>query len=224
MEYFSMKVYQTQVYQDDYRKIARFFRMVKRAQKGKHDGKVLEMAFKLVFYCGLKKNELIRIKLSKTIVNFYKIDKTADHRLNIKHRFKKDRDNSVFSRDIEIPEKARKLLKDYILHLSKRSKTGPCSYHFDYASPLFPQSDGEENTIDLLDYYMKRYTGKLNKSIGSTFKDFSFEYLRQAGIRYYYLRLLKKGYSPEDALEQTIDFSSNTKYHVRDILLNQIKK
>jgi hypothetical protein len=170
---------------------------IKASKIGHIDNQVLFYALVLLFFCGLKKNEITSLKIKNLEYQGYKIIK-----INITPS-----GNSPMSESEEIvlTQKAEKTLKNYLGYLKK-------NYSIGAESPLFPK------------YFGKKGEKKLGRDLGrfSKFDGIGIRKIRKIAVTHYYRKVKKAGLNEQNSLTETAEQFRITEKSVNNILKDTI--
>jgi integrase len=127
------------------------------------DQTILSTAVKLIYQCGLKKSEIIKLKIKDILANGEIVNEIKSCEKTIDGRTLK----------LRLPDQIKTMLRDYINYLKKNE------YNLTPNSPLFPQ----KNNTAYTDAQLRRHMDKL-----FPVTEHRLEKIRQAG----FMRILRE--------------------------------
>jgi len=157
------------------------------------DGYILSSIVKVAFYCGLKKSEIIKLKVGDIV------DRTGNAC------------DYLRCGDINIPlnNDAREMFRNHLLYMKK------IGYSRRHKSPLFPKRTGKPYGPRQLQYDLKGFfKGHPDKP--------SLDKIRQSGICRYYDRLREEGKWAGECMRKTINFARCSPRQAHCILNKEI--
>jgi hypothetical protein len=168
---------------------------IKASKIGHIDNQVLFYALVLLFFCGLKKNEITSLKIKNLEYQGNKIIK-----INITPS-----GNSPISESAEIvlTQKAETTLKNYLGYLKK-------NYSIDPESSLFPR------------YFGKNGKKRLGRDLGRFSKGVGIRKIRKIAVKHYYRKVKKAGLNEQNSLTETADQFRISEKSVNNILKGTI--
>lgn len=180
------------------------------------DRKVLSALVQVAYYCGLKRQELIDIKI-RDVLRYINELKVKPQTYTIRQELKKFF-NVIdgYEYPVLIENDARRVLQAYLKYLLNPGSNNH-NYFINPGSPLFPQNNrapySENNLRNHLGYFSKHISPASAVSI-------NFESIRQSGIFYYYMKRLKRfnNYGAAYNFGRVVEFARNKRQHVYSIL------
>ena len=168
---------------------------IKTRKIGDIDNQVLFYALVLLFFCGLKKNEITSLKIKNLEYQGNKIIK-----INLTSS-----GNSRMSESAEIvlTQKAETTLKNYLGYLKK-------NYSIDAESPLFPR------------YFGKNGEKRLGRDLGRFSKGVGIRKIRKIAVKHYYRKVKKAWLNEQNSLTETAKQFRITEKSVNNILKDTI--
>jgi hypothetical protein len=159
------------------------------------DGNILSVLVMVCFFCGLKKQELIDLKI-RDVIN------RDGNLLDI---------ITIQKLGVPLTDDAKTILRRHLNYLQNKG------YKRLRSSPLFPKKDKGSYTPKKLQYDLQEFLAPLPENI-------RLEKIRQSGICRYYDQLRDEGRSSRECIEKTSVFARSTKKHTTGILEGNIQK
>jgi hypothetical protein len=183
-------------YKDNLHSFGKLLLNIKTRKIAHIDSQVLFYALVLLFFCGLKKNEITSLKIKNLEYQGNKIIK-----INLTSS-----GNSRMSESAEIvlTQKAETTLKNYLGYLKK-------NYSIDAESPLFPK------------YFGKNGEKRLGRDLGRFSTGVGIRIISKIAVKHYYRKAKKAGLNEQNSLKETArQFRFKKEKSVADILKDTI--
>lgn len=176
------------------------------------DPEVIAAAISLVYYSGLKKREIIKIKI-RDVVDVLKLPGKLVHGYSIRNKvdvFATGKGNS--SCNVQITPESTQALKRYLNYLLNSTR-----YDTKLGAPLFSYQR-EKYKPKTLENHILYYT---EKHFPNASAPINLKKIRQSGLIHYYVMMLKQRHGNKAfALNQTAKFARHSEQHT-DYLLYQ---